>query len=80
MRQISIITGDTTAAEGFRAALADFDAEVIEEDGGYRVRVLLERGAEVAAALTALRSYVTSSEFRSGLVEVDGTHYLLHDD
>jgi hypothetical protein len=80
MRQLSIITGDPAAAEEFRTALADFDAEVVEEDGGYRVRVLLERGAEVPAVLTALRSYVTSSEFREGVVELDGTHYLLHDD
>jgi hypothetical protein len=72
VRQISIVTTSREAADALQRALSALNPDLTEDgDANYRVQVVLDRGDEIAAVLTALGSFVTGQDLERAAVEID---------
>lgn len=80
MDALVIHAASRESAEGFRAALTELGAKLIETAGGrYQVEISLGgSNGEIVAALNALEEYVSQRGDGPARVELDGNRYSLH--
>jgi len=80
MESFDIHAVSRESAEGFCAALKEFDAKLVETDEGrYLVEIPLTGGdtKKIIAALNALEAYVTQRGHGPARVELGGRRYLV---
>jgi hypothetical protein len=79
VRTLSIEARTAETAQGLRSALANFNAELIERDETFVVRVDLSPygGVDINSALTAIQQYVADGQAGSALIDLDGRTYMM---
>jgi hypothetical protein len=79
MKTLSIEARTAETAQGLRNALANFNAEVIEQDETFVVRVDLSPygGVDIDSVLTAIQQYVAECQAGSALIDLDGRTYMM---
>jgi hypothetical protein len=79
MQTLTIEATSLESAQGFYEALAGFNVELIQGEGGvYRVELTLGNGdKDTLAALNAIERHVSARNDGPALIEIGGTNYTL---
>ena len=78
METLTIHAASARSAQKMLAALTEFPAELVENDGSCMVVVNLGGDAQIVGVLNALQQYVTQRAAGAAQVEFNGNSYAMH--